>query len=144
MPTGEERDVWAENNEVAWVRNHARGLGRHAPGAVGKELGREAPALLRAALFCFCCPRLRVLEQCRDLRFAGLLLGLETERLVSRRLRDGVTLPVGFGVMRPIIQFDDRNNLKAKAFADNEIRDLAIKPVPDRPAGFSRELSVNR
>ena len=83
-----------------------------------------------------------MLEQCRDLGFRWLVPRLIPDRVVACGLRDGVALPVGLGVMRPVVQFDHGHDFEGAALADGEIRDLAVELGSDGPLRITGKLAV--
>ena len=87
-------------------------------------------------------PRARVLEQRRYFGFRGFLPRLIPDRLISCGPRDGVALPVGLGVVHPVVQLDHGHNVEGAALAYDEIRDLAVELRADGPLRVPGELAV--
>lgn len=77
-----------------------------------------------------------------DLRHARLVLGRKTQGAIASRLADGVTLPVGPGVVQAVIQFDNRQYFQAVSFAHQKIGDLPLEAGADMPLGLAGESAV--
>ncbi len=75
---------------------------------------------------------------------ARFLPRLKSERLVARRFRDGITLPISAGYMGAVIQFNKRHDAKVGTVADDKVRDLSIEAGPNGPAGPPRQFAVIR
>jgi hypothetical protein len=61
---------------------------------------------------------------------------------VACGFRDGVALPVGAGVVRPVVEFDHCHDSERAALADDEIRDLAVELSAQSPFCVSGKLTV--